>query len=296
MAAAVSDGVALSRMTINNYMRQLSSVGYPLEKKHGKGYRLCDGLSLLDANALAEKIALPVEVQAIAVSTNDLARSWLSGNPTEQAAVFAAGYQTAGRGRMARTWQAEPCSSLLCSLAWRFERYPPDLAALSLVVGLALTEALMELGVERQQLGIKWPNDVLLNHKKLAGILIEANVQQDAVSVVIGLGVNLADFTKKDLRYPAASLSEAVNVAASDLLLLVIRHLQRLLADFSAAGFAGLHGRYMQHDVVVGRELKLDERELTVMDIDPTGALVVSEKGELQRYVSGELSLPWSSY
>lgn len=294
LANRLSADNAVSRMTISNDVRQLLEAAYPIERKHGQGYRLAVSLPLIDAMAMTEALALPVEVSAVTASTNDLARNWLSGEPEGQAAVFVAGYQTAGRGRLARKWHAQPCSGLLCSLAWRFQRFPADLPALSLVVGLALAKALVELGLAPEKLGIKWPNDVLLDNRKLAGVLIEANVQQDAVSVVIGLGVNVSELPAADVRYPAAYLqSQLPDVSSSQLLLALMGQLVSLLAQFSETGFAALHQQYLAFDVVVGRRLHLDDREIQISGVDAAGALEVLEAGVLKRYVSGELSLPW---
>lgn len=296
LAHLLSADHAVSRMTISNDVRQLLDAGYPIERKHGQGYRLAAPLPLMDAVALGDALGLPVDMKAVTASTNDLARNWLSADAKNKAAVFVAGYQKAGRGRMERKWQAQPCAGLLCSLAWRFERFPPDLPALSLVVGLALAKALVELGVAPAKLGIKWPNDVLLDNRKLAGVLIEANVQQEAVSVAIGLGVNVSAAPEEGVRYPAAYLQGLLPaVLPGQLLVALTGQLIMLLEQFSESGFAGLRQQYLDFDVVVGRRLELDEREILIAGVDSAGALEVQEAGVLKRYVSGELSLPWPS-
>lgn len=290
------NGEAVSRMTINNYAKQLIEAGYPLERKHGLGYRLASALDLLDAEALTAVLEWPVAAMALTASTNSDAADWLQANPTESAAIFAAGFQTQGRGRQQRKWQANPNDALLCSLAWRFLQYPPDLPALSLVVALALVESLVDLNVDRQRLSIKWPNDVLLDGKKLAGILIEASLQQERVSAVIGMGVNLHHAPQQDLRYPAACLADAaVEVAPSTLLTTWAQRLQPMLATFADNGFEPFYEGFMRYDAVVATPLQIDEQPLTVSGIDKTGALEVIQQGQVKRYVSGEVSLPWPS-
>ena len=282
-----------SRMTVNNYAKQLIEWGYPLERKHGAGYRLATELPVLDADQLQAQLDLPCAVVASTASTNDLAKAWLDTQPSEQAALFVAGHQTQGRGRTGRAWQAKPLTSLLCSIAWRFERYPADLPALSLVVGLSLVEALQPYV---EPLAIKWPNDVLLAQRKLAGILIEASIQQEQVSVVIGVGVNLFDAPIDDLRYPAIGLHEKMSRLSPEVLLGdFFKRLEESLPLFAESGFAPFHERYLQHDAVIGREIDLDGRPVDIASIDNTGALVLDDQGQPKRYVSGELSLPWPS-
>lgn len=282
---------APSRMTVNNYARQLIDVGYPIERKHGAGYRLQSDFDLLDAERLSSALELPVVVVASTASTNDLAKEWLEAESSETAAMFVAGHQTQGRGRMGRKWQAKPLDALLCSLAWRFERYPPDLPALSLVVGLSLIEALKSYV---DGLSIKWPNDILLNSKKLAGVLIEASIRHEQVSVVVGFGINMRAAPSQDVRYPATSLAEAAPVA-EQLLTEVATRLQQNLPEFALSGFAPFRERYIQYDAVLGRTIELDGQPVTIADIDATGALLVNSAKATTRYVSGELSLPWPS-
>lgn len=296
-ALTESPGEPLSRMTINNYIKQLTAAGYAIERKHGAGYRLSQSLDLIDAEQLSAELGWPCAVSALTESTNDLARQWLQqqAQPSkDDAALFIAGFQTAGRGRLQRVWQAQPGEALLCSVAWSFSRYPPDLPALSLVVGLALVEAINDLLEAPADLGIKWPNDVLLGGKKLAGILIEASIQQEQVSVVIGMGLNNKSAPSEDLRYAATCLSEqGIELANADIAKAFVQRLQQMLPLFSESGFAPFYEAYRAHDVVIAQTVKLDELVATVQDIDPTGALLLLEGGQKKRYVSGELSLPW---
>lgn len=302
LAAAVAKPgeLPLSRMAISKAVRQLQQAGYPIESKHGAGYRLLlSAECLVDAEALADMLGVPVTAFAVTASTNDEARQWLSeasAGRSAGAALFVAGFQTAGRGRLQRKWQAQPSQALLFSLAWRFQRFPPDLPALSLLVGLALVKALQALAVPASALGIKWPNDVLLNGRKLAGILIEASIQQEQVNAVIGVGVNVGAAPVGDLRYPATDLqAEGYDIAAPQLLKEVARQLNRDLNDFAELGFAPFVADYRRFDLVVGRELEIEGEMMRVQVVDDSGALCLQNinSGEQKRFVSGEVSLPW---
>lgn len=293
----------VTRMTVSNYAKQLVLAGFPIESKSRAGYRLSGYSEVLDQQQLMKATGLPVTVAASAESTNDLALAYLKSSDVdavvENAAVFIAEHQNAGRGRRGRVWQAKPGEALLYSLAWRFDRLPPDLPALSLMVASVLIDSLQSLGVV-DGLGIKWPNDVLLNKQKLAGVLVEAVVRDEQVSVVIGVGLNVLASPKADTRYPATSLSEqGIELSRGDLAAVLTNKLQVALPLFADNGFAAFHASYMQHDIVVGQSLSLDDEQLVIKTIDETGALVAESAGpnagSPKRYVSGELSLPWPS-
>lgn len=291
--------LAVTRMTVSNYAKQLVAAGFPIESKSRSGYRLSNYPEVLNDSDLSAQSVLPVVVAASINSTNDLALEWLKASAAP-AAIFVAEHQAAGRGRRGRVWQAVPGAALLYSLAWRFERFPPDLPALSLLVASVLANTLLELGVN-SGLGIKWPNDVLLNNKKLAGVLVEAVIRDEQVAVVIGIGLNILQSPQADTRYPATSLrEEGYELTRSELLLAVTKNLQAALQKFVDHGFKAFHADYMRYDKVVGMELALDGRQLSIKAIDESGALVAESangagSGEVKRYVSGELSLPWPS-
>lgn len=288
--------LGVSRVTVNNYAKQLVAAGFPIESKSRLGYRLESYSDVLDAQAIASQVAMPVTVVASADSTSDLGLAHLK-QAGAGPAVFIAEHQSAGRGRRGRVWQAAPGDALLYSLAWPFERLPPDLPAVSLVVASELVAVLTELGVVAG-LGIKWPNDVLLKSHKLAGVLVEAVVREEQAAIVVGVGLNMSGSPVADLRYPATSLQEqGVGLARTAVAIALTNRLQRALSVFADRGFAAFHEAYMQHDVVVGQRLNLDDQQLLVKAIDLTGALVAEADGISveKRYVSGELSLPWPS-
>ena len=294
--------LSVSRVTVNNYAKQLVAAGFPLESKSRLGYRLQAYPEVLNAEALAAAVQLPVHVVATAASTNDMALAHLK-QPDAGPAVFVAEHQSAGRGRRGRVWQAKPGEALLYSLAWPFDRLPPDLPALSLVVASVLVEALTDLGLSKG-LGIKWPNDLLLNQHKLAGVLVEAVLREEQAAVVVGVGLNMQSSPKAETRYPATSLAEhGVDLSRATVIEALTTRLQAALALFADQGFAAFHAAYMQHDIVVGQRLDLDQQQLLIQSIDSSGALVAAAvdadtdapNGELKRYVSGELSLPWPS-
>lgn len=254
-------------------------------------------LSIVDVAAAlgAQAKRFDVDVVAECASTNaELMRRAEAGAPS--GSVLVARRQTAGRGRMGRSWFAEPGASLTFSLLWRFA--PGTLPhGLSLAVGVALAEALGELGADA--IALKWPNDVLRAERKLAGVLVEL-VPGAPHAAVIGIGLNLsvpADMPD-DVRATAAALG--VDVAPAELLAGLLRSLCGVLDEFAAGGFVALRSRWLARCAHL-------ERDVTILSdfsppltgrcvaIDVDGALMIETPVCVQRVLSGEVSLRTAS-
>lgn len=206
--------------------------------------------------------------------------------------VIAAERQTAGRGRMGRTWHAEPGASLTFSLLWRL---PPGVspAGLSLAAGVALVEALERFGVGG--LALKWPNDILRDGRKLAGILIEL-VPGDVSAAVIGIGVNLRlpETLPDEIRAASAALDGPADQNA--LLAALLSELHAALTAFGEGGFAALRDRWLARCAHLDVPVRiLSEFGVPVegrcVGIDVDGALLVETPVCVQRILSGEVSL-----
>ena len=210
--------------------------------------------------------------------------------------VLVACEQTAGRGRRGRHWLSAPGDSLTFSLLWRF---PPavSLAGLSLAVGVALLRALAAQGVS--DLSLKWPNDLLLGRRKLAGVLIEL-LPRDPHTAVIGIGINL--------RLPAAmpealrALSVGLDAALSPLpdgsliVARVLRELNAVLTAFAELGFAPLRQEWLDRHLFQGQAVQLlSDFAPPVVGIchgvDVDGALLLETSAGVERVISGEISL-----
>lgn len=206
--------------------------------------------------------------------------------------VVVAERQTAGRGRLGRTWFSAPGDSLTFSLLWRFPRGTVP-AGLSLAVGIALVDSLRTLGTAG--VALKWPNDVLRDGRKLAGVLIEL-VPGAPHSAIIGIGINrrLPSAMPADVRATSAALD--VDVPASRLLALILGDLSRTLAEFALAGFAAMRERWLgccahlERPVCIVSEFSppLDGR---CVGVDVDGALLVEAGSGVQRVLSGDVSL-----
>lgn len=194
--------------------------------------------------------------------------------------------QTAGRGRLGRDWRSAPGASLTFSMGLPLA--PADWSGLSLAVGLSLATSL------HPDIGLKWPNDLWWQGRKLAGILIETASVGAARQAVIGVGVNLAPPADADgLRTPAAGLQELLPaIDAGAALLRIAEPLVRTLKRFETEGFSPFVTGYRERDVLQGREVGLSDGVHGVArGVDAGGALLVHTAAGPQRVTSSEVSV-----
>ena len=189
---ALAKQFKVTRATIWNAVQHAENLGIEIFSVRGRGYKLPFAINLLDKNAVLKAIGeqrawFTLEVLDEVASTNTYL---MQHKHAAHATCVAAHVQTHGKGRRGRTWVSQLGASLTFSLLWRFQCGAAALSGLSLCVGVALIRALGDFDVNSAQL--KWPNDVLIEGKKLAGILIELQGDLEGPSVaVIGVGINL---------------------------------------------------------------------------------------------------------
>lgn len=244
------------------------------------------------AEAIWEAVAplLPgftVEILPQIDSTNtELMRRARAGRP--EPILLVAERQTAGRGRLGRDWQSDTdagLSTLTFSLGLTLQ--PADWSGLSLAVGLAVVQSL------HPALQLKWPNDVWLEDRKLAGILIETTSVGNLRYAVIGIGVNLLPRAPDGLRTPPAALTEVLPAAdAPSTLEAILLPLVHAVLAFEASGFGDLRNAFHARDLLYGREvLCTDGTTGTARGVDAGGALLVHTESGLQKISSAEVSV-----
>ena len=234
-------------------------------------------------------------------STNDRALAWLSAAeaPAVDGALVTADAQTAGRGRLGRPWSSPAGRDLYASLILRPGTAPAGFGALALAVGVGLREGLLralvgaDLGTDldkeiiASRLALKWPNDVLLAGRKLAGILCESRWRGGSVDVVVGFGINVLREREQfdpQLRTTATSLAAELPPgrcpSRAAVLAAVLHELERWIERFFAGGFPAVRARYEAHCAVLGREVEVEgpdgRREAARAEgLDDDGALRV---------------------
>ncbi len=220
-------------------------------------------------------------------STNtELMRRARAGRP--EPILLVAERQTAGRGRLGRDWQSDTdagLSTLTFSLGLPLQ--PADWSGLSLAVGLAVVQSL------HSALKLKWPNDVWLDDRKLAGILIETTSVGDLRYAVIGIGVNLLPRAPDGLRTPPAALVEVLPAAdAPSTLGSIVLPLVRTVLAFEASGFGEMRSAFHARDLLYGREVVCTDGTIgNARGVDASGALLVHTATGLQKISSAEVSV-----
>jgi BirA family biotin operon repressor/biotin-[acetyl-CoA-carboxylase] ligase len=293
----------VSRASIWQAMRNLDEAGVDLFRVPGRGYRLREPWQWIDKDkihaGLGDKSGFfDLEIADCLASTNSRLLEKAVQGAAHGSCVITE-MQTSGRGRRGREWHANLGGSLTFSLLWRFNQGAGYLSGLSLAVGVALMRALNQAGVS--DAGLKWPNDVLHQHRKLAGILIE--LQGDMLgpsAAVIGIGINLKLSGKVLNRIDQAVVDFYAirgNVPERNLLLAnILLHLADVLNEFDEGGFSSLRGEWLKYHVYHEKQVLLmlpdgSHHEGHLLDVADDGALLVRTAVGKQRFTSGEISL-----
>jgi len=293
--------LGLSRAAVWKRVHRLKAQGYVIEGSPRRGYRLL-GLpdKLLPEEVLqglkARVFTGPVHHFETLNSTNDLAKD-LAARGAPEGTVVVAEAQTGGRGRLGREWNSPPGVGLYVSLILRPPLPPMELPQITLTTAVAVVRAVHR--VASLAPGIKWPNDLLLNGKKLAGILTEMETESDRIRyVVVGLGVNVnnPDFPP-ELAATATSLTLAVGGAFSRVQLLQawLEEFEALYGWFLNQRFPEILEEWKRHTVTLGRAVTVRQgtRQISgkALDVAPDGALLLrTDNGELVRVTSGEIT------
>jgi BirA family biotin operon repressor/biotin-[acetyl-CoA-carboxylase] ligase len=223
-------------------------------------------------------------------SSNDRAAEWLAqGAPS--GSIVVADEQTKGRGRLGRVWYAPPGTALMFS--YLFHPIPEELSSVGMMGALAVCEAVEFFGVKA---GIKWPNDVQVEGRKLCGVLPEASWQDGRlIGVVLGIGLNVSiDFVGMPFEALAISLQDLIGVV--DRLEVLTRLLERLDHGSERLASDDLFAAWRERLVMLGRQVSVTTVSGTVQgiaeDVERKGALLIrDEAGALHRMLAGDIAL-----
>ena len=232
-------------------------------------------------------------------STNTLLLA-RAGQGAPAGSVIVADRQNAGRGSRGRSWLASPQASLTFSVLWRFDGGIEHLSGLSLAVGVAVIEALEACGAAG--LALKWPNDILHEHAKLGGILVELQSEPDCALAVIGIGLNLhlpeGLGEGGGFALPPAALDGILSPLPDRHVLFaqLLIELARVFDRFARGGFAVLRDQWQARHAWQDKPVRLlrdgrIEKEGICRGADSDGALLVQTAAGVERCLSGDLSL-----
>ncbi|ATM75861.1 MULTISPECIES: bifunctional biotin--[acetyl-CoA-carboxylase] ligase/biotin operon repressor BirA [Serratia] len=292
----LGESLGMSRAAINKHIQTIREWGLDVFTVPGKGYSLPAAINLLDAERILGLLEdKRVTVLPVVDSTNQYLLDRLAELASGDACI--AEYQQAGRGRRGRQWISPFGANLYLSMFWRLEQGPAAAMGLSLVIGIVMAEVLQRLGAE--QVRVKWPNDLYLNDRKLAGILVELTGKTgDAAQLVLGAGINMAmretNASQIDQRW--INLQEAgITIDRNELAAKLLNELRNSLRQFEIDGLAPFISRWRKLDNFIDRPVKLLIGEQQIFGIargiDQQGALLLEQEGVIKPFIGGEISL-----
>jgi len=293
--------VGVSRTAVFKRIRGLRSDGYSIESVRGKGYRLLprlDGLLPLEIRMKAKSTTFGREVTTLESvdSTQNYGRKLADAGALEGTIIVAL-EQTAGKGRMSRAWSS-PKGGLWFTLLLRPSAPMGELYKLTLLFGVSVARALESYGLRPC---LKWPNDVLVNGKKICGILLETSGEPDRVEyVLVGIGLNV-NFSSRDLpddiRSSSTSVYDALNrrVDRADLLCRILEDSERLYLSAAKGGFQRVLNAWRLMSCTIGRAVTVQSFGASIsgraVDIDDDGSLIVETKEGRKKVYSGDVLL-----
>ncbi|HEY6044556.1 MAG TPA: biotin--[acetyl-CoA-carboxylase] ligase [Nitrosospira sp.] len=304
----IAQGLGISRASVCYALRDIEEAGVTVHKVHGRGYRLLEPVQWLQPDIilkhLGEKEAgnFNLDVVDIVGSTSSfLLQRIPMGLNSRNAPVYAvaAELQTNGRGRRGRQWHSGLGDGLTFSLMWQFQQGASFLSGLSLAVGVAIIRALESSGIKGASL--KWPNDVMFNFCKLAGILIELQGDMFGPTVaVIGVGVNLKLPKSIQARIDQGATDVyAINGELPDrnkLLAALLVNLAIALREFEQRGLTPFMREWAEYHIFENKPVMLrlpdgSSQEGVVDGVADDGYLLLRTETGSRRYSSGEITL-----
>lgn len=301
---AISQSLGISRNAVHKHVKSLRRRGYEIVGVSRRGYKLEDEPCRLSMPLVSERTAHGMFGRAIRYhdeidSTNAEAKKLaVAGAP--EGTVVVAESQSAGRGRLGRRWTSPAGKGLLFSMLLRPPVSMPDAHLLTIVAATATCDAIESL--VPVDVRIKWPNDLLIDDRKVGGILLEVAGEQDAIDwVVVGIGLNVnteyADLPVA-LRRTAVSLKMASGQAVdrSELLARLLLTFEEAYLEAVRNGFSATLGRFRRRDYLLRRSVSVQTRRGPVVGeaagIDDQGALLVQlPHRHVLRFYSGDVTL-----
>ncbi|MEE9395514.1 MAG: bifunctional biotin--[acetyl-CoA-carboxylase] ligase/biotin operon repressor BirA [Methylococcales bacterium] len=304
--ANLAKSLLLSRTTIWKQIQGLIELGISVNAVSGKGYRLSQPVDLLESSSIVEQLSQNVsqlaqlEIFNVLDSTNSyLARS-LAADKGKKGTVCLAESQSSGKGRLGRSWVSPTAANIYLSVLWQYDKGAAALGGLSLAGGVAIMRALLKAGV--MGVGLKWPNDIMWEERKLAGILVEITGESHGPCHVIfglGLNVNMPADTGSTIDQPWVDMNEVMGgkqPSRNLIVSLLLNELLPMLDTFGTTGLTPYLAEWRQWDGLTNKDVTLTLAGNPVlgkvMGIADSGAVIIrSPDGVENQYSSGEVTL-----
>ena len=295
-----------SRAKISKALKHVGILGIDLTKLCGRGYRWENPILWLNANSIFRNFSInskffDLEIFDFIDSTNSFLLNNLEKEQKniDRISVAIAELQTNGRGRLGRTWYSGLGDSLTFSLRWRFEHGISALSGLSLVIGVAIIRVLRSFSINN--VSLKWPNDILFYHHKLAGVLIELRGEIFGSSyAVIGIGINfkLSKIIKSSIEQRVTDLFVITGKCIDRNLMLstLLLELRNILIDFEKQNFTSFKKEWISYHAYEGETVYLTLPNSSVIEgivdgVSDDGALYLITSTGRNSYNSGDISM-----
>lgn len=299
---SLSNRIAVSRSAVWKHIRKLREEGYVIESSPKKGYLLEKTSDLLLPNEIREGLDTKVFGKTDIVyfretdSTNTRAKDLAAGGVQEGTLVLSES-QKKGRGRKGRKWFSPSQEGIYASLILRPTISPSEAPKITLLTAVVVAETLLSL--TQLKVNIKWPNDILVNGKKVAGILTEISTKMDAIDfIVVGLGLNVnTPSFPEDIRDRATSIfiETGIHLPRVRLIREYLKWYEEYYEIFKGIGFEPVMKRWRELTHIIGRRIIVEvigKKYIgKVQDIDKHGLLILKDsKGRSHRISSGDVT------
>ncbi|WP_010273788.1 biotin--[acetyl-CoA-carboxylase] ligase [Paenibacillus senegalensis] len=300
----ISRELNISRTAVWKHIQNLRRLGYEFEAVPRKGYRLIYRPEPLRVDNLLEELSTTLIGKSIHVfesvdSTQNKALQLVQ-QGCEEGTIVLAEEQTSGRGRMGKSWFSPKGKGIWMSIVLKPQIPLKQTAQLTLLTAVALCRTLNEM--LDLEVGIKWPNDLLIEGKKISGILLESSGEDDRLNYVIaGIGIS-ANLSKEDFPEELSNIATSLRLESGQMIdrTLLIRRfleqLEKLYFLYLQQGFSPIRTLWEALTVTLHRRIKIHTRdgwmEGTALSIDDAGALTVqTDNGEQVKLYSGDIQL-----
>ena len=297
----IADKLHITRNAVHKHINSLRTLGYSIKSKRAFGYKLVDDLNIIDYPSVENRFKGQtlgrqiVHYKSIG-STNDGAYKLAEGGCREGTVVIS-DLQTKGRGRMGRTWESSQTNNLYFSVVLRPKLLPSSAPKITVLSALAVSEAIEETTSLRPK--IKWPNDILLNGKKVCGILTEMKSESDMIDfVIIGIGVNVNSMRRdypKNLQGSVTTLKHETGKTIPRQVVFerIISNLEKWCIIQINSEFGKVKDKWKHYSFLSGKTVtvkNINEKLVgTVLGIDESGFLVLKAGGTTKKIFSGTI-------
>ena len=299
----LSDVLKISRVAVWKHIEKIRSLGYKIESKQKLGYKLVENTKLMLPWEITEGIKTKkIGKRAYYFDSIDSTQNYaikIASNPKEDGTIIIAEKQTGGKGRRGRKWLS-PKGGIWFSIILH-PKFELDVATVfPLAVSLALALAIKKtLGIKTE---LKWPNDVLLDEKKVAGILTDTSIESNKIeNLVLGVGINFNINSKqieKQLEksknfYGASSLVKDDNASKINLIHSFLGELENLYEDLNSGKSQKVIKEWMKYSSTIGKEVTISDEQKKITGkakkIDSDGALIVIQQGKEHKVFAGDV-------